>query len=110
MKLNQRSPLALTKWPAACGDPASPASLDGIVHPDHHWPIRYEAIDDQTQQTPRHCAQIPSGTIEDLVIAGKVRRFGASRHSQAGADSALARCQYTTLCRRQKTLAVQIPY
>ena len=66
-------------------------AFDGVVHADDHWPLAHEAIDDHDKQAACHRMSIPSGTVEDLMIAREIVSCGAPRHSQAGSDGALAR-------------------
>ncbi|GAW37172.1 glutathione-binding protein GsiB precursor [Roseovarius sp. A-2] len=76
---------------AARRDLPSPPAFDGVVHSDDHRPLGHKAIDDHDQQAARHRVSIPAGTVEDLVIAREIACRGAPRHSQTGADGALAR-------------------
>jgi len=106
MKLNQRSPLALTKWPwlertgsryiprALIRRP--PSTFNGVVHANDHRAGGHEVFDHNAQQSPGNSKGAPAGAAEDLMIACKVGGLSPAGQAQAGSDGSLARRQQRT--------------
>lgn len=70
-----------------------PSALNGVVQTDDDRAIGHEPFDHDAQQPSGNSTGAPTGTVEDLVIAGKVACLSPAGHAQAGSNGPLARRQ-----------------
>lgn len=79
------------------GDPWPPASFNSVIQTDDHRLFGCQTCDQQRQKASRRLARLPTGPIEDLMIASETGALGTTGHAQTSGDGAFARCQHAPI-------------
>src|SRR4051794_34231717 len=78
---------------AASANSGSPASLDGVIEPEHQRSAGGKGGQQHTKQDEAGMATIPDGTVQNPMIVLKMKLVGQAHHSQSTCNSSLARGQ-----------------
>ena len=81
---------------AACLDTRAPATLDGVVNPDHHFAVRQQSFYYIEQQPPCDGPPVPACPAQHLMISTEARLIRQPHDAQHLGDGALARSQHRT--------------
>lgn len=100
-------PMAGAHWVttnSTSGDTLASTPFDCIVHADHDGPLGREPGNNDGQQTGRERPGVPAGSVEELMIGGKIAYPRAPGDAQAGRHRSLAKRKERTHHQDQQML------
>src|SRR3954466_15770282 len=75
---------------AAGANSGSPASLDGVIEPEHQRSAGGKGGQQHTKQDETGMATIPDGTVQSPMIVLKMMLVGQTHHAENARDGSLA--------------------
>src|SRR3954451_17401490 len=75
---------------AAGADSGSPASLDGVIEPEHQRSGGSKGGQQHTKQDETGMTTIPDGTVQNPMIVLKMKLVGQAHYSQSTRNGSLA--------------------